>query len=64
MLRNAKFATKKDNKKGVKSKKYPSVSSEAGVIIFDAWKPSWSQGRKDLTTPKLTKATKKKILKI
>ena len=42
----------------------PSISSEAAVIIFDAWKPSWSQGRKHLRTPKLTKATKKKILKI
>ena len=38
----------------------PSLSSETAVIIFDARKPSWSQGMKYLTTPKLTKATKKK----
>ena len=55
---------KRITKKVPNKRNNPPVSSEAAVIIFDAWKPSWSQGRKDLTTPKLTKATKKKILKI
>ena len=55
---------KRLTKKVPNQRNNPSISSEAAVIIFDAWKPSWSQGREHLTTPKLTEATDKKILKI
>ena len=64
MLINAKFATKRLTKKVPNKRNNLSISSEAAVIIFDARKPRWSQDREDLKTPKLTKATKKNILKI